>query len=309
MIGEIDLSKAVRNIILGTDWWTDCDDCVAVRVLCDAHKKGLVNFSGVYIDACADFSIESLDAFIRLEGLKNIPIGLDRAATDFSGKPKFQRPFVEKYNDYVQTYDNTMPAVSLCRKLLSQAEGLTDIVEIGFNQVLVELMDSEPDSYSQLNGYELIKEKVGKLWCMAGDFGPYGAPEHNFCNNERSRKAGKELCDRFPVPITFLGHEIGRNVITGDKLEENDFLYDIMNFQGSPRGRCSWDPMTVLCAVIGDEKKAGYTYKQGKVTVDENSGKSYFTEAEDGPHRYLIFDRPYAYYADAINAIIDYSER
>ena len=33
----------MRNFILGTDWWTDCDDVVAMRVITKAHKKGEIN--------------------------------------------------------------------------------------------------------------------------------------------------------------------------------------------------------------------------------------------------------------------------
>lgn len=30
----------MRNFILGTDWWTDCDDVVAIRILVRAHLSG-----------------------------------------------------------------------------------------------------------------------------------------------------------------------------------------------------------------------------------------------------------------------------
>lgn len=298
-----------RNIILGSDWWTDCDDCVALRVLCDAHRKGLINFLGVCLDACTDYSVESVDAFIKLEGLNNIPIGIDREATDFEGTPNFQKPFAEKHCIYTQTESTAEDALRLYRRLLSEAEGITDIIEIGFPQVLAALVSSPADDISPLSGYELIKTKVGRLWCMAGDFGGSGRPEHNFCNNSRSRTGGKILCESFPAPITFLGFEIGIMVITGDKLPENDFLHEIMSFHGSVKGRFSWDPMTALCAVIGDEIKAGYSYRTGVVRVDEQTGANFFTPDENGSHRYLICDKPYSYYADAINGIIDYAEK
>lgn len=304
MIGEIDLNKPVRNIILGSDWWTDCDDCVALRVLCVAHKRGLIKLLGVCLDACTDYSVESVDAFIKLEGLDDIPVGIDRDATDFHGIPIYQKPFAKKYPVYKQTNENAYDAVKLYRKLLSQAEDKVDIVEIGFNQVLTALLDSEADEYSELNGYELVKSKVGRLWCMAGDFGKLKMPEHNFCNNQRSRTAGKILCERFPAPITFLGWEIGIKVVTGNKLEKGDFLLSIMRFHGSFIGRFSWDPMTALCAVIGDEKEAGYSFETGYVSVNEKTGANSFVRDAQGPHRYLICDKPYSYYADEINEII-----
>ena len=37
----------MRNFILGTDWGEDSDDCVAIRVLARAHKKGEINLLGI----------------------------------------------------------------------------------------------------------------------------------------------------------------------------------------------------------------------------------------------------------------------
>lgn len=30
------------SVLHGTDWWTDCDDLAAVRILCRAHRAGLI---------------------------------------------------------------------------------------------------------------------------------------------------------------------------------------------------------------------------------------------------------------------------
>ena len=42
----------MRRVILGTDWWTDCDDVAALRICARAHKRGLWQLMGVCIDAC-----------------------------------------------------------------------------------------------------------------------------------------------------------------------------------------------------------------------------------------------------------------
>jgi hypothetical protein len=44
----------MRNLILGTDWWDDCDDCVAVRLLARYVRDGKVNLLGVGINACME---------------------------------------------------------------------------------------------------------------------------------------------------------------------------------------------------------------------------------------------------------------
>lgn len=40
----------MRNFILGTDWWTDCDDAVAVRILARAHKSGKICIKGIGVN-------------------------------------------------------------------------------------------------------------------------------------------------------------------------------------------------------------------------------------------------------------------
>ena len=42
----------MKNILLGTDWWHDCDDCVALKILCEYVKKGEIKLedTGAIID-------------------------------------------------------------------------------------------------------------------------------------------------------------------------------------------------------------------------------------------------------------------
>ena len=58
----------MRNFILGTDWGEDCDDCVAVRILARAYKKGEINFLGIGINTLTEYSAPSLYRFLEKEG-------------------------------------------------------------------------------------------------------------------------------------------------------------------------------------------------------------------------------------------------
>jgi hypothetical protein len=62
----------MRNFILGTDWWSDCDDAVALRLLLRAHKNNQVNLLGIIINACMENSVASIKAFIDSESVINI---------------------------------------------------------------------------------------------------------------------------------------------------------------------------------------------------------------------------------------------
>lgn len=293
----------MRNFILGTDWWTDCDDAVALRLLARAHKAGKIKLCGVIINACMEDSVTSLEGFLNTEEAYDIPIAIDLEATDFGGEVTYQKrlsSFAKKFHNNSDAEE----AVRLYRKILAEAKEPVELIEIGFPQALTALLQSEADSISRLSGLELVKNKVSKIWMMAGKWDSLPGTEHNFARNERSRKAANILCDICPVPITFLGWEVGVSVITGGALAKDDALHAVLCDHGSSGGRSSWDPMLCLLALIGDEEKAGYSTVRGKASVDAKTGENYFTESGDGTHQYVIKNNVDEYYAAAINGLI-----
>ena len=297
----------MRNFILGTDWWSDCDDTVALRLLCRSAKAGKIALKGVIVNACMDCSVASVDGFLVKEGMTDVAIGIDMDGTDFAGKDstRYQKR-LSAYAESYKTNSDAEDAVRLYRRLLAEADGPVEIVEIGFLQAVAGLLQSGPDDISELSGTELVKSKVKKFWIMAGKWDKDSWPEHNFANNHRSRRGGKIFCEMCPVPVTFLGFEIGHTVHTGGVLQEGDHLYDVLRDWGLPEGegRSSWDPMTALLAVIGDEKAAGYDYICGRASVNEEDGSNDFIPCPDGPHKYVIKAESDSYYADMINDII-----
>lgn len=292
-----------RNFILSTDWWTDCDDAVAIRMIARAHRDGRINLKAISIDACMDCSVASLDGFLTCEGVTDVPIGIDFDATDFGGVPKYQYPLV-KYAERYSRNEDAQDAVSLIRSVLSSSEDKTEIIAIGFPNVVAGLLESEGDKYSELCGTELVRQKVSKLWVMAGKWDEDGGLEHNFCNNKRASISGDILCRKCPVPITFLGWEVGDSVISGAFLEENDVLHSLMRDHGSENGRSSWDPMTVLMALIGDEEEAGYRIVRGIASINPESGANHFEPCHEGLHAYVVKERDDKFYEDSINSLI-----
>lgn len=290
----------MRNFILGTDWWTDCDDAVAMRLLARFVKDKKINLLGIAINACMPYSVASLSGFLAADGVTNIPLGLDFSATDFGGRPPYQQRLAETLCPLGKNED-AESAVRLYRRLLAESAEKVEIVEIGFLQAVTALFESKADDISPKSGMELVKEKVEKFWVMAGKWDKDGEKEHNFCLTDVSRRAGEEFCRLCPVPVTFLGWEVGFDVISGSRLAPNDHLYRVLCDHGSQNGRSSWDPMLVLLALIGDEKEAGYATVRGTATVDVLSGANYFEESENGNHLYVVKAKPNEYYSEAID--------
>ena len=293
----------MRQFILGTDWWTDCDDAVAMRVLARFVKEEKAKVLGICINACMPYSVASLKGFLRLEGMDSVPVGIDPDATDFGGNPPYQKRLAENWAPEITNTDGEN-GVRLYRKILAEAEEKVELIEIGYLQALAAVLDSQADDISCKSGLELVREKVSKVWVMAGKWDRNGEKENNFCRNTRSRIAGERVCRLCPVPITFLGWEAGCDVITGDHLDAEDPLYLALKDHGSPRGRASWDPMLVLLALVGDEAQAGYDTVTGTASVDVDSGANYFRETTRGLHKYVVKQNSNRYYSDWINSLL-----
>ena len=283
----------MRNFILDTDWWTDCDDAVAIRLLCNAHLRNKINLLGININACMDDSIPSMDVFTRDCGVE-IPLGIDHCAIGFAGTPPYQKNLA--IHNPLRFNSDVPDSLDFYLQLLEQAEdNSVEFISIGFTQSLVRLLKN-PEHKA------LLQKKASHLWIMAGKWDEEGGKEYNFYKNEITRASGAELCANWLTPVTFLGYEIGDTVMTGSDLSDGDLLKQIMRDHGSVSGRCSWDPMLANLAVIGDPEKAGYDTVYGRASVDSADGSNYFIAASDGQHRYVVKKYDDSFYAKSINS-------
>ena len=292
----------MKTVILGTDWFSDCDDALAIRLLANFHRTGRIRLLGVCINACLPESAASLDAFLRYSGVI-VPIALDRSATNFEGHGSYQHNLMN-LPSVISTNDQAEEPIAFYRRLLAEAEAPVEIMEIGFPQVLAALLTSSADAFSPLPGRELVRRKVSQLWIMAGKWDEDGGREHNFCNARVASEAAAHLCRDWPTPITFLGFEVGVSVISGRNIPEDDPLHQVLIDHGSPGGRCSWDPMLILLGVDGDPRHAGYRCVQGWAEVNASDGANRFCPNSTGMHRYVVKMRPDAFYADEIDRFL-----
>ncbi len=293
--------KIPVNIIHGTDWWTDCDDIAALRILCRAHKRNLVNIRCVCADAVGRYTAQSIDAFIKSEGL-DIPIGVDKSYSADDSKCKYQK-FLSQFPNS-KTNDDCPDGYKLYRKMLWESEEKCHITEVGFPQIIHQLMISEPDEICPLGGMELVSRKVEKIWMMAGDWRGRVHKEYNVVATAAGLEAMRFILDNSPVPVTCLGFEAGESVITGQTLQDDDILKQAYTYNRHPDGRSSWDPMLTLLAVIGDEEKAGYKKISGTAFVDEE-GYTVMNECEKGLHSYVVKKHEDKFYEDLINEILE----
>ncbi len=299
--------KAPVHILHGTDWWTDCDDVAALRLLCRAHKAGIIKLECVGINAVMEHSAPSVSAFLTSEGLEDIPVGVDFNAQYDGSRCRYQQVLAQ-YPKKINSNSECEPAYKLYRRALANADCKCDITEVGFPQIIMQLMKSPADEISPLDGMALVKEKVHKIWLMAGRWDETPGKEYNLSAYPVASEAGNFICENSPVPVTFLGWEIGADVVTGTHLPENDLVNVAFNANGCKCGRFSWDPMLVLTAIINDEAAADYDTVRGVAHVDAETGYDTFTEDENGTHAYLVQRLKNEEYAAVIDELLEYEK-
>ncbi|MBQ6020238.1 MAG: hypothetical protein IJL26_08685 [Clostridia bacterium] len=281
--------KKPVELIFGTDWWTDCDDVAALDLLLKAHRSGLIDLKAIGVSSVMRYSAPSVRAVCEGQGLGCIPIGLDTSAERRGLFCLYQKKLAAFCRTGFTNAD-CPEAYQLYRRVLASVHEKAVIVDVGFPQIITELLSSGPDEYSSLDGARLVAEKVAEVVVMGGRWDKTTGREYNFCAYKRNREAAAYLCDRSPVPLTFLGYEAGRTVVTGGSAAPG-LTGTAYAAHLSPKGRPSRDPMTALFAVVGDAAKAGYRRVRGAASVDPKTGKNSFTVREDGPHSYLVKEK------------------
>ena len=99
----------------------------------------------------------------------DIPVGVLKAAMPSYDCPrKWAEGIIAKYPHSIKSNEEAMDAVKLYRKTLSsQPDTSVTIVTVGYHTNLANLLHSQPDEYSFLNGKELVRQKVKRLVSMS----------------------------------------------------------------------------------------------------------------------------------------------
>ncbi|MBR6470923.1 MAG: hypothetical protein IKS83_03930 [Victivallales bacterium] len=313
-----------RPVILDTDWYTDVDDVMAVRVLINLQRKGLLRILGVCLNARFDESVRSVDAFLLAHGV-DVPVGIvQRWEGDHSGinGPSYQRRLASMPSKYADNASAEIPA-KLYRRLLANSSEPVELFSIGFTENYQALLESRPDEISPLTGRELVMQKVSQLWLMAGHW-PTGQ-EYNLSGgvpvNPLVTQAGSFVLANWPTSISFLGFEVGYPVLAGDLLPAGDLLrlamddYDStpgyrlggkapeLRELGKPRAHLSWDPLLILLgAGVTTPENGFYGLVRGYASSNPDTGENAFREDVAGPHAYVVKILPDAEYGKSVDA-------
>ena len=294
-IGTLNLSAQVKAkpipIIFDSDMGPDYDDVGAITLLHAFADSGYVNILATIASTKYEGVAAVFNVFNTYFNRPNLLIGVPKGkALELKDWQHWTDSVQLKYPHRIKKNDEVMSAVEVYRMVLSsQKDRSVTIVTTGFLTNLADLLHSEPDKYSKLNGKELIKQKVKQLVCMAGGF-----PVFSEFNIKMDAASSQFVFDNWETPVLFSGWEIGYKVRTGLPLIHNDAIINSpvkdvfricipMDKQDSV-GRMSWDQTAVMAAVKG--YTPWWQLEQGKITI-ANDGKNDWTK-KDLSQAYLV---------------------
>ncbi len=301
---KVRVEEDKKLIIFDTDMSHDVDDVGALAVLHALADKGECEILGIGISTPANsydgyYVAPCADAINTYYERPDIQIGAYRGPNSIIDiHAKYPEAVSKAFKHDISNSMETPHAWKMYRRILaSQQDSSVTFVVVGFLNNLELLLDSEPDEYSNLNGYELVKQKVRLLSCMGGNF-PSGDEDYNF--NLYSRSALYVLSS-WPSPVVFGGGELGNNVLSGGILknkfrpEENPVAMAWHIYNGGDQ-RSSWDELTTIYAVKGT---SGYfrlsepgictlILKGIKYMPDRYNTVNTWIPISTGRHRYLI---------------------
>lgn len=285
-------NKKEIPIIFDTDIQGDYDDVGALAMLHAFADSGEINILATVASNLSPLTVPCIEVINTYFGRPNLPIGAPKTTgvTQNSRELEWPDSLVAKFQHKYNSNDDAPDAVEVYRKVLSQqADNSVTVVTVGFLTNLKNLLLSKPDSYSPLNGKDLVAKKVKHWVAMGGWF-----PEGKETNIKRDAAASEYAIDNWPTPIVFSGFEIGVELKTGLRLiKEGDvnspiqmaYAMSIPKRAYDKDGRRSWDQSALLVAVRGFEPY--YTYKTGQfITSPDGSNK--WKDDPNGVHKHLV---------------------
>jgi inosine-uridine nucleoside N-ribohydrolase len=291
-------------LIFDTDIGNDCDDVLALGMIHALQSRGECELLAVTITKDQELAAAFTDAINTFYGRPDIPIGVTRSGVT---------PEVGSFNVLAETLDgaghryphdllsgkDAPDAVEVLRKTLAGAEDHSVVIaQVGFSTNLANLLKSQPDEHSPLDGVALVKQKVKLLSAMAGAFrqipGDKGQPvDHKEYNVVMDIPSAQSLVERWPTPIVWSGFEIGLSLPYPHQSILRDYAYvdhhplaeAYIVYIPPPHNRPTWDLTSVLYAIRPDDHYFDLS-PAGRVEVADDGLTTFSPDGQRD--RYLI---------------------
>jgi pyrimidine-specific ribonucleoside hydrolase len=295
------------SVIFDSDMGPDYDDVGAITMLHNFADEGSAKILATIASTKYHGVAEVFDVFNTYFNRPGIPVGIPSGKASMLRDNQHWSDTVRiKYPHSIKNNKDAEDAVKLYRRILAtQPDTSVTIITVGFLTNIANLLKSDADSSSPLNGKDLVNKKVKKLVSMAGRF-----PEGSEFNVNIDAASSRYTFENFQRPVMFSGYEIGKDIKTGiplisDSTIQNSPVKDVfrisipMNAEDSA-GRMSWDETAVLVGVKGHEPY--YTLNSGRIVVDEKGANKW--DSTGTGHFHLVVKASPAEVQDLINKLI-----
>jgi inosine-uridine nucleoside N-ribohydrolase len=283
-IKSVNMPDSPAKIILDTDLGPDYDDVGALAFLHAMADSGRAEILATVSCNKHELVAPSIEVVNSYFGRSDLPIGAPKTAGVNTGSSQhWADSIVSKYPHTIKSTNDVPDAVTVYRKILSSnPDNSVTIVTVGFLTNLNNLLKSQPDDLSPLNGKELISRKVKLLVSMAGTF-----PKGREFNVYMDSAASKYVYENWPGEIVFTGFEIGWEIRTGLRLINSDiknspvkdvYRISIPLADEDKYGRMSWDLTAVLIATYGTE--GFFDTVRGRIIVNPDGSNSWENDPE-----------------------------
>ena len=325
------------KVILDTDPSYDPDDVGCMAMLHTLATLGECEILAVVNSTNHKDSPLSISAINSYYKRGAIPVG------DYKGyEEKIDAP-EETYDGYLaKTYPRelndwteAMDGVQLYREILASSDDKSiTVVIIGTMHNFYALLQSEACAYSELNGKDLVGQKVKQVVTMGGNFiDGKGLDRTNWggsevlcsytdwsCLNEERNRMCRYVIDNCPAPFIASGWEVGcgdyynavyGTVFTGQglkNLDEDHIVRRSYEYHFAQRGgdedisRHSNDQCALHYAILGEGQN--YVAKtDGRITLSEQ-GDCTWTSTEGGVQGYIQKNRGVDLIAEEIESLM-----
>lgn len=298
----------MKDVILVTDMGIDCDDAVALGILCNYEKTGKCKILAIATSTTRLGASSTVKTICNYYDVKTEIGKMKSPILECDSKNVYAFDVMASFDEKDVERDN----VTVIRKSLANAKNKVTLIEIGPLSSLCGVLKSEADEFSCLDGKSLLKEKVDQIYVMGGSFA------QNFNNQEKQAKAewnvlqdissAKFVVENCPCKMNFLPFECG-NFVKTKYVESNNPAYVCMKIFANKDGkdektftRSSWDPVTVMLAI--ENKPHFYQLSKSGIVSVQDDGLTVFTEKRCGKHRIYLNKGDFDLISKYINSII-----
>lgn len=279
-----------NKVIIDTDYASDADDVVALELAMVYDNHAVIDLIGVALSTTYSRSPMALNHQLSSGGHGDVPVAMDTSGNGCQVATQYidvmYQGGSDKYEQPVQMY----------RRLLASSEVKVNIITLGFLQNIEDLLNSQPDGYSLLNGVDLVREKVNTVYVVGGN--ATGRPSFNFYwgNNRDTTKAAKFVNANLPCRLVYIPEEMGNDVFVGgfynhmDKKQTN-IVTRALKVNNQEYGVVGWDPFGVYCMVAdmqGTLAENDFILHNGTPYISDTGAFQWTDSGETVTGRYLF---------------------